>query len=120
MLFSCIGQEIVQVVSRFRSKKMETSLTQVVQESDEQYPTGPLPGLPDLDRDDLEKPDIFAGDPISRIKALVDRLTSCFKERPICTRLFLSNKLKLLYTDDKALFKALQYVAYSIPFGPWR
>ena len=50
----------------------------------------------------------------------MERLKACFAERPLCTRLYLSNKLQVNFTDEKALFKALQYVAYLIPFGPWR
>ena len=70
IIFSYVfaGKEIVQVVSRFRSKKMETTLTQIVQESDEKYPTCPLPGLPNLDGNGSEKPDIFTGDSLGRIK----------------------------------------------------
>ena len=61
------GKDVIQVVSKFKSKKMEQ--TQVIQESDENYPTGPPPDLPDIyNEDPKSKPDIFTGDSVGRIK----------------------------------------------------
>ena len=42
--------------------------TQVVQESDKVYPSGPPAKLPNLDENPNEKPGIFTGDTIGRIK----------------------------------------------------
>ena len=53
-------------MSRFKSKRMEQ--TQVVQESDKVYPSGPPAKLPNLDENPNEKPGIFTGDTIGRIK----------------------------------------------------
>ena len=49
--------------------------TQIVQESDKVYPSGPPTELPDLDGDPKEKPKIFTGDTVGRIKVILSPLS---------------------------------------------
>lgn len=92
-----------------------------VTDEDAVYPTEPPHELPDLSDPSCIPPDAFGGELPSRIIELVEKLKSAFQERPIYSRLAISNYLRLRTgNEDKIVYRALPYVAFLCSSGPWR
>ncbi|KAJ2998257.1 tau 95 subunit of transcription factor TFIIIC [Globomyces sp. JEL0801] len=107
------GETTTEIVKRTTDKTSKYVLTIGYTDKPPTEPSATLPALPSAnDEEDSH---------LSQIAQYVEKLKLAFEERPICSRAYLANKLRLnSYKEEKTLVKALGYVAYTTIQGPWR